>query len=242
MTIDQSHSTRASAASTVRLDTWGRWVGVYALGQLLGLGVMGLVGWRALRGGVGSTDLVAWMPVNLRDVACAAEGVLGGAVQWIALRRVLPDVARSEWTFATGVGAFVASALGLTPWTLAGASVDVLPRVPSALAAPAGYAAAAGLGVATGLVLSVFQGWVLRRSGAGAGRWLAANALGWTAALPLLAWASRVLGGVQGPAVVALALGAALLSGAVVGVVVGAVGPWERRAARPHEGCATPKG
>lgn len=228
---------RERSPGAARLDAWGRWVVVCALGHLLGLGAVGLAGWRALRVGGGASDVGASMPVNFRDVACAAEGAIVGALQWSALRGPLPEVVRSEWVFATATGAFVASALGLVPWTLAGAGADLLPALPPALAAPARYAAAAGLGAVAGLVLSVLQGWVLRRLGARVGRWLAANALGWSAATPLLVWASRALGRVQGAASAALVLFAALFAGAIVGAALGAVGFGEPRAGARHARC-----
>ncbi len=214
-----------------RVDTGMRWVVANGLGHLLGLGAVGVVGWQAVHGA--GADLTAWMPVNGRDVACAVEGAILGGLQWRVMRRALPDMVRSEWVFATGLGAFVASELGLIPWTLRGESAGLLAVIPSAFAPTARYVSAVGAGVVAGLVLSLFQGWVLRRSGARAGWWLAANALGWSAATPLLVWASRQLDRVHGVASVALALAASLLAGAVVGASVGAVAPRTPRVVRP---------
>ena len=87
---------------------------------------------------------------------------------------------------ATAVGAGLAWTLGMIPSTLM-ALMATTPAgdvpAPSALVK---YALAAAIGAATGPVLGVAQWTVLRRYVGRARRWLWANALAWSAGMPLV--------------------------------------------------------
>jgi hypothetical protein len=116
----------------------------------------------------------------------ALEGILVGIAQERVLRERFAALPRRAWTTATAIGAGLAWTLGMVPSTLlslseAGASGEIA-EPPAMLK----YALAMLLGAVAGPVLGFSQWAVLRHHARHAKRWLWANALAWSAGMPLI--------------------------------------------------------
>ena len=84
-------------------------------------------------------------------------------------------------------------------------------------------AMAAGFGLLIGAIFGAVQGLALMRGAERAWLWIAANALGWGVALPVIyAAASEAGGNIAAPA----AAGAGLVAGLLLGLVTGAFLRW----------------
>ena len=201
-----------------------RWVVANGLGELVGLGGVGLLAAvlvpvvrRALAGGAAAEVATAVLMVVLG----AVEGWVVGHAQARALASTGVD--GSAWVRATMVGAMLAWALGMVPSTVmalrGGTGAGGTGEGP-----PPGLrlVLAAALGLVAGPVLAVVQAQVLRHSARKPARWLLANALGWAVGMPLVFVAVRNLA-VHGASPGPLAGSAAtlLLAGALVGLVEG---------------------
>jgi hypothetical protein len=221
------------AVQRSRWSLWRQWVLANAVGEGVGLG-----GSFAVGAGLVSV-LVAepgpWIEVGTALLAVvlgtALEGVVVGYAQWRVLRRPLAGLSRRSWIGATAVGAGVAWLLGMTPSTVmsllgeaAGAGAPAPSAQPPAVLL---YLAAAGLGLALGPILASAQYVVLRRHVARAGWWMPANAAAWMLAMPLTFLGPSALAE-RGASVagIAIALGAVIAAGVVVGAVHGLVLVW----------------
>jgi hypothetical protein len=151
--------------------------------------------------------------------AGAVEGLSLGWFQWRALRVRFPALAAKQWVSITAIVAAAGWLLGMLPPTL-------LP-VRSAGPAPAATATfflALLMGLGMGALFGAAQWWVLRRHVLHAGRWVAANALGWAVAM-LWIFLAATLPGANTPFLAALALGA--VCGLAAGLSLGAItGRW----------------
>lgn len=215
----------------VERHLWRDWIAANALGEVVGLGV-------AVAIAIGVVQAHAIPPAAEILVVTAAflatgayEGAIVGAAQWLVLRRVFPSLRAKEWIGATAVGAIVAWMLARLPSALAdwkSVAGDVGQPAPG-LAMILLLSAAAG--AALGLILGVAQWVVLRNHVKRAGIWIGANALAWTAGMPLIFLAA----GLPSPHTSALAIGAfVMITVAVAGAVVGAIeGAFLRLLLRP---------
>jgi hypothetical protein len=197
-----------------------------ALGELLGLGLVGAAGMASVRAfGPDRLDAAPLLVASAMVALGAVEGLIVGAAQWRALRQSLPLLSARAWMAATACGALAAWLLGALPSTImklahSGAS-PAPPPEPGPLLR---YAAAAALGLLAGPVLAAFQWRVLRRHVDRAGWWPLANAAAWALGMPVVFLAVGVAVGRKlgaGSPVSALVLLA--LAGAVVGAVHGGV-------------------
>lgn len=202
----------------------GRWILANALGELVGLGGVGLLAAalvpgvrRVLQGSVAGHLATALLLVALGSL----EGWVVGSAQARALRGTGVD--RRAWVRGTVLGAVLAWALGMVPSTV----IALLGAPGGAPPGPAPPPAvrlvlASALGLVAGPVLAAVQVRVLRSHASRPWRWLLANALGWAAGMPLVFLGIRTLA-LRGTTPGALALSAAtlLLAGALVGVVEG---------------------
>ena len=187
-----------------------RWLAHFVAGELAGLGGVGLLGLlaTALAPEHPSRPLQALLFL-LMVAAGGLEGVSVGWFQHRVLREVLPGVSKRAWILATAAGALAA-------WVV-GAAV--------AMSLPAGADPSdlwwlwAILGVALGAVLGGAQAVPLRGHVREPGRWVVANALGWSVGLAV----SFAGVGLASEAPTALAIALALLTGAVTGVAPGVV-------------------
>lgn len=202
------------------LALWGRWVVANAVGELLGLGVVAVVGFGLARRMGEPQGVLPVVGFAFSMVALGGyEGAAVGYAQWRVLRRPLGELTARSWVGATVAGALAAWLLGMLPSTIMSLIAEPggpPPEMAGALAA----LLAALLGAVAGVVLALFQWWVLRRFVHRAGWWLAANALAWACGMPLVFAAA---GAVPEGAAPGLVMAAILLTLAAAGAVVGAV-------------------
>jgi hypothetical protein len=218
----------------------GRWVVANALGELIGLGGVGLLATalvptvqRVVPAGAARPLVTAILLVALGSF----EGWVVGTAQALALAGTGVDA--RAWVRATVLGAVLAWAVGMVPSTviaLLGHSGDAAPGAGPTLALR--LVLAAGLGVVAGPLLAAVQVPVLRRYAPRAWRWLLANALGWAAGMPLVFAAVRnVAVHLREPGAIALSLAALAFAGGLVGLVEGL---FLVRLLRPAEPVRTP--
>lgn len=199
-----------------------RWVVANAVGELVGLGGVGLAAvWllplvrHHLPGSAAAALATAVLMVGLGSV----EGAVVGVAQAWALAGT-PIPARA-WIRATVLGAMLAWAAGMVPSTVLALGGHAGDGPPPAGPTPSmRLLLAAGLGLVAGPVLGAVQLRVLRGHARRAWRWLLGCALGWALGMPLVFLAVRTLA-LGGPDPVAIAASAAAL--AVAGGLVGGV-------------------
>lgn len=211
---------------------WGRWIIANALGELLGLGLVAAIGAMIIvRTGepTGAREVLSL--AALMVTLGAIEGLIVGYAQWRAFRAELPAMTCRAWTAATAGGAFIAWLLGMIPSTImnlrGNGTTEPAPDPSAALM----LSLAALMGLALGLILALPQWLVLRRQVRHAGWWLPANALAWSAGMPVIFGGIDLVtsAGVNTAPVVVRILLIALtlaLAGAVVGVAHGAALVW----------------
>lgn len=186
-----------------------RWTAAYAVGELLGLGILGVVFSHSQEADLGTRAALA-------IAAGVLEGLIVGALLGAVLRSAHPEVRWRRWVAATVAGATCGWALGTLPslWFGRAGGGDEPALVWK-------MAAAALLGACAGPLLAVFQARVLRPLGVRPFAWAAANALGWSVGMPLVflaadsAWTNLAIA-VRGTLLLALAGGAVGLATARV--------------------------
>ena len=171
-----------------RSDLLRRWVLANSVGEVLGLGGTGLLGWLLVgRSGEPSAATAVLGAFVVAVLSGAVEATVVGLLQHRAVRPWLPGLTRRSWWWATLWGALTAYVLGYLPSTVMGlVAVD---DEGAAVAEPPQWVvllAAAGLGLVGGAVLAWAQALVLRRHVERAWRWLPANMLAWTVGMPLV--------------------------------------------------------
>jgi deazaflavin-dependent oxidoreductase (nitroreductase family) len=198
----------STVAAMDRHHTYRRWVVATTLGELVAFSVPTTVWGFAAVAGLG--DQAAYLPVVL---AGAGEGAVLGYAQTRALRHDLPALDTRAWVRATAAAGALGWAVGLVPSAFHG----LLAGLPPAVLVPLGAAGAAVLLASIGAA----QAAVLRRHVHHAGRWVAANALGWLAGLPVVFAAFAVApehpAGVRAAFAVAGAVGMGFTVAAVTG-------------------------
>jgi hypothetical protein len=200
---------------------WIQWTLANAIGELIGLGTVFIVGFFFFNSFGEPRGALALIGVALLVIVLAIyEGAAVGLAQWIVLRHSLRGLSRRSWLLATIVGAVVAWILGMIPSTLFSFDEEASTTTEPAMILVLGVAAI--MGAALGVVLAAAQWWVLRNHVSKALVWLLANAVAWAVAMPLIFWMvgatigeSRALG-----AIVTLVAGIGA-AGAVVGGIHG---------------------
>jgi deazaflavin-dependent oxidoreductase (nitroreductase family) len=147
------------------------------------------------------------------------EGTALGLFQSKALSRWLAGRGRACWLLVTLVLAGVGWAAGSAPQTLHPDPVGAGSEPPLLLI----MAGASGIGLVMGALLGAAQGAVLRRRVRHPWRWVSANALGWSVAMPVI-FAGAGTPSATWPTAVVIATGAA--TGAMAGAVLGLVTGW----------------
>lgn len=208
---------------------WLRWVAANGVAELVGLGTT-----LAMAAGAFSANDKVTLAVGLSLALSVAvsgalvEGFAVGGLQWLAIRRVLPELDARAWVIATSLGAFVAWVLGMLPSTFFSAAQASASAASSAeqaaydppLALQLGLAALMGL--VLGPILGVPQWWVLRSHLPRAGWWVAANSMAWALGMPMIFLATSLVAAGDPALVIGgyVALGC-LAAGLVVGAVHG---------------------
>jgi hypothetical protein len=207
-----------------RSELLPRWVLANTLGEVLGLGGTGALGWLLVgRGGEPSAVRGVLLAFTVAVLSGVVEATVVGLLQHRAVHPWLPALSRRSWWWATLWGALTAYVLGWLPSTVIALMSVEDGREPAAQ--PAQWLVllgAAGLGVVAGVVLAFAQALVLRHHVDRAWRWLPANMLAWMVGMPMvfLGVDLAVRTGTAGGAVVVVVMTLAL-TGAVVGVING---------------------
>jgi hypothetical protein len=169
------------------LNLWLQWVIANVMGEVLGLGLAGVVATTmVLTIGEPGTALVALMMAGAMIAAGTLEGAIVGFSQWLVLRRRLHRLGQREWILATAIGAFVAWALGMAPSTLMAMKPNAGSAPPPEMSDAVTYAFAAVMGAALGTILGIPQWRALRGHVAGAALWVWANAAAWAVGMPVV--------------------------------------------------------
>ena len=207
-----------------RSDLLRRWVLANTVGEVLGLGGTGLLGWLL----VGRSGDPSAVPAILGAFAVAVlsgalEATVVGLLQHRAVVPWLPSLSRRSWWWATLWGALTAYVLGWLPSTVM--SVVAVEQGGPPVAEPPQWlvlVGAAGLGLVAGAVLAWAQALVLRHHVTRAWRWVPANMLAWAVGMPIVFLGMDLAFRAEGAAPRAAVLVATLaLTGAVVGVTNG---------------------
>lgn len=189
--------------------TYRRWFVATTVGELVAFSIPTAV-W-GLTVVAGLDERWALVPVV---AAGAGEGAVLGYAQTRALRRDLPALEVRSWIEVTAAAGALGWAVGMTPSTFH----EALSGLPVALLAVLGAAGGAVLLCSIGAA----QAMVLRRHVHHAGRWVAANALGWLAGLPIAFLALAIAPEHRAAARAAFAIVGGVGMGAVVAAVTGA--------------------
>jgi hypothetical protein len=203
------------------LNFWSQWVVANLLGELVGLGIVGAVGYATVRAfGEPSSSGYALAFAALAIALGACEGAVVGHAQAFVLRRRLPDL--RSWVAATVLGAVAAWALGMLPSTLMSVFGPAGPESPPRVSDTLQLLLAVPLGLVAGAILGFPQWRVLRRHVRRAGWWLVANALAWACGMPLVFVAAGVRPVASTFATAVMVVASLAAAGAVVGAIHGA--------------------
>lgn len=185
---------------------WLQWLGATAIGELLGFIAPAVAGSTAAA--VGLSDL---QRLPLLVLAGMIEGATFSYVQWLVLRRYLPQLSGRTWIGATAVAAGIAWALVLLALSIPNPEV-----IPIWVLIIAGV-----LFGSTFLVLIGGAQWLaLRHVTARAGWWILANAIGW----PIGVIVSIIgIGLIPDGASLGLMIVIGIASGVMMGIIVGAI-------------------
>ena len=167
------------------IDLWCRWVAANLVGELIGLGLVGVIGYLVIYGfgEPESTGYVLSFAVLVVGLG-ALEGVIVGSAQAIVLRRRLPRL--RTWVAATAVGAVIAWTLGMLPGTLMSLQEPAPPAASSGPSDTLQLVLAIPMGLVGGVILGFPQWLILKRYIPRAGWWVGANALAWACGMPLV--------------------------------------------------------
>ncbi len=194
----------ARMSPSPRLSTWiAAMLGFEALGFGLAFGLGFSIHSFALRGAPAGSELSTAATIGSATLVGSIEGSVLGTGQWLVLRRMLPELRWRAWAACTAIG-------GALPWALGMGLGTSMTSVPPAWSMAVLFV---GSGLVFGGLLGACQAVVLRRHLDVAGRWVAANAVGWMLGLSATYVASAMLDE-SSPIVLVLALG--LVAGATM--------------------------
>lgn len=202
------------------LKLWLQWIAANALGELLGLGTVGSLGFLIASKFDESVSRGATISFALLMIMLGAfEGAVIGWAQWLVLRRIVNRLSIRDWVLASLIGAVMAWTLGMLPSTIVnlgsqGQSTSLdFSEVQIILLASL-------MGVILGIILALPQWLVLRKYVVRAGWWFGANSLAWAFGMPLV---FLVAGAVPEGAVAFQVIATMLLTIAAAGGIVGAI-------------------
>lgn len=198
---------------------WLRWVIVNAIATAMGLGGAAIVVTGVARNMAVEPGTIGIILMAIGLIAFGTiEGIIGGIMQWLVLRRAIPELSRGAWMLANALGALIAWTLGIL-W-LGTIGVQSSPSAGSGIEAIVPYLLASSLGIILGATIGIQQRRVLRNCIPKAGLWITSNAIAWGAAIPLMMWiATRLSDSIMPSALAILALTGT--TGAVMGAISG---------------------
>jgi hypothetical protein len=205
---------------------WQRWVVANALGELVGLGTVAIVGFLLFQHAGEPTNVAQALGFAAVFILLGAfEGVVIGLAQRKVLRTLLPSV--HGWVLASVVGAIVAWAVGMVPSTVAGLMHQGVTATATPSEPPLSLVLllAACLGAIAGPMLAAFQWLSLRKVVRGkAWLWLPANAVAWAFGMPIIFVGAQANEFTSSTAAIAALVALAIfVAGAAVGAVHGRV-------------------
>lgn len=167
------------------IDFWCRWVIANLVGELFGLGLVGVIGYLVIYA-FGEPEFVGYMLSFAALVIGlgALEGAIVGSAQAIVLRRRLPQL--RIWVAATMLAAVVAWTLGMLSGTLLSLDGSASSATPSEISDNLQVVLAVPMGLVAGTILGIPQWLILRRYISRAAWWVGANALAWACGMPLV--------------------------------------------------------
>jgi hypothetical protein len=187
-----------------------RWIATMLGFEALGFGLAFSLGFMietlVLADAPAGTELARPATIALALLVGSVEGTTLATGQWLLLRRCIPALRWRSWAGATAIG-------GAIPWALGMALGTSLEAAPPAWLIGVGFVVT---GLVFGGILGACQAFVLRRHLPLAGRWIAANALGWMVGLAAT-YAASALIDEQSPIVLAVVL--ALAAGAAMALL-----------------------
>lgn len=198
---------------------WLRWVIVNGIATAMGLGGAAIVVTALARNMAVEPGTIGIILMAIGLIAFGTiEGIIAGLMQWLVLRRAIPELSSGAWTLANALGALLAWTLGVL-W-LGTIGIQSSPQESQGFVAVIPYLMAASLGVILGATIGVQQRRVLRNCIPGAGLWIISNALAWGAALPLMIGIIQLLSDSIMPSAIAI-LALTATTGAVIGAISG---------------------
>lgn len=202
---------------------WLEWIAANGIGELLGLGLTGVLAAVAFPWLDSLTGILPILGGALLMVLAGSllEGCTVGVAQWRVLRGVLPDLRWQTWVFVTAAGAGIAWTLGMIPSTMIALTQETTAAAtPPELSDTMTYVLAGGMGFILGIVLAIPQWLALNRHTHGAGWWVPANAIAWVIGMVLI---FRGMGTIPADGFTVRAAVTVLASIAAAGAAVGAI-------------------
>ena len=199
---------------------WLQWLAANALGELLGLGTVAVIGFlmtSKFEKSVGRGATISF--ALLMIVLGAFEGAVIGLAQWLVLRRIVNRLSSRSWVVASLIGAVMAWTLGMLPSSLMNLTSQGESTSPDLSEVPI-ILLASFMGVILGIILALPQWIVLRKYVVHAGWWFGANSVAWAFGMPLV---FSVAGTVPEGAAAFQVLATMLLTIAAAGGIVGAI-------------------
>lgn len=203
-----------------RLKLWLQWIVANALGELLGLGTVGVMGLliTSKLGESVSRESTIFFAL-LMIILGAFEGAVIGLAQWLVLRRIVNRLSSRSWVLASLMGAVSAWILGMLPSTIISLSSQEKSSSPDFNEAQIMLLAVV-MGMVLGIILALPQWMVLRKYTWRAGWWFGANSIAWAFGMPLV---FLVAGTVTEGAAIFQIIVTMLLTIAAAGGIVGAI-------------------
>lgn len=212
-TENQFHRPHRSLSLKKSWTLWEGWVGIMAIAELIGLGIVFLAGvilnWLGMEYAVTVFHLVGLL-----------EGIVLGVAQWFVLHHYVKHI--KAWVIVTAIAAMVAWLIGLQISTLMVFSTTLDITLTAEMKAQTLLKGVFWLGAWVGGVLGCAQWFVLKSHIRRAVLWIVANALAWALGLVVAFMMIGMMHFNYFSLETALA-GAAtgLTMGAVVGVITG---------------------
>ncbi len=210
-----------------RLRLWLQWITANAIGELLGLGTVGVIGFLLASKFEESVGWVSAISFPLLMIILGAfEGAVLGLAQWLVLRKIINRLSRRSWVFASLTGAVMAWALGMLLSTIMNLTSQNESRSPDFSEIQIMLVASA-MGIILGIILALPQWIVLRKYVERASWWLGANSVAWAFGMPLIFLvAGTVPEGEAAFQVMAKMLLTIAAAGGIVGAIHGLVLVW----------------
>lgn len=215
---DQFHRPRRSLSLKKSWTLWEWWVGVMAIAELIGLGIVliagAIINWLGMESSVAVFHLVGLL-----------EGIVLGMAQWLVLHRYVKHI--KAWVVVTAIAAMLAWLIGLQISALMVFSITLDTTLTAVMKAQTLLKGVFLLGAWVGGVLGFAQWLVLKSHIRRAVLWIVANALAWALGLVVAFMMVGMMHSNHFSLETALAgTATGLTMGAVVGAITGVALIW----------------